>query len=219
MILGRASNSSMASRSQHTNPGSVSEKKYLILAEAFSDDIHYGKTLRGVLRYRRDSVVAIVDTQRAGENDDGVPVVAGVKEGLAYKPNTALVGVVTQGGRFPGDWQELLKSCVAHGLDIENGLHVRLHDIPGLPDLARRQGVELRDLREPPSDLSTATGSNLAVDATIVLTVGSDCAIGKMTATCELDLEARKRGLRSVCCTVPTCRTGWPGRTTTIGGS
>src|SRR3954465_10412306 len=206
MIRGRASNSSAASRFQHINPGSVSEKKYLILAEAFSDDIHYGKTLRGVLRYRRDSVVAIVDTQRGGESDDGVPVVAGVEEGLAYEPNTALVGVVTQGGRFPGDWQELLESCVAHGLDIETGLPVRLHDIPGLPDLARRYGVELRDLREPPPDLSTATGANLDVDATVVLTVGSDCAIGKMTVTCELDLEARKRGLRSVF--VPTGQTG-----------
>jgi uncharacterized NAD-dependent epimerase/dehydratase family protein len=184
----------------------VSEKQYLILAEAFSADVHYGKTLRGVLRYRREAVVAILDTQRAGQSDDGVPVVATVEEALEHRPNTALVGVVTQGGRFPGDWQELLKSCVAHGLDVENGLHVRLHDIPGLPELAREHGVELRDLREPPRDLSTATGANLAVDATIVLTVGSDCAIGKMTATCELDLEARKRGLRSVF--VPTGQTG-----------
>jgi uncharacterized NAD-dependent epimerase/dehydratase family protein len=184
----------------------VSEKKYLILAEAFSHDVHYGKTLRGVMRYRRESVVAILDTQRAGESDDGVPIVASVDQGMEHGPDTALVGVVTQGGRFPGDWQELLKSCVAHGLDLENGLHVRLHDIPGLPELAREHGVELRDLREPPPDLSTATGENLEVDATIVLTVGSDCAIGKMTATCELDLEARKRGLRSVF--VPTGQTG-----------
>jgi D-glutamate N-acetyltransferase len=184
----------------------VSEKKYLILAEAFSHDVHYGKTLRGVMRYRRESVVAILDTQRAGESDDGVPIVGTVDEGMQHGPNTALVGVVTQGGHFPGDWQELLKSCVAHGLDLENGLHVRLHDIPGLPDLAREHGVALRDLREPPPDLSTATGENLGVDATIVLTVGSDCAIGKMTATCELDLEARRRGLRSVF--VPTGQTG-----------
>jgi uncharacterized NAD-dependent epimerase/dehydratase family protein len=184
----------------------VSEKKYLILAEAFSHDVHYGKTLRGVLRYRRESVVAILDTQRAGDSDDGVPIVATVDDGMRYGPNTALVGVVTQGGRFPGDWQELLKGCVAHGLDLENGLHVRLHDIPGLPELARDHGVELRDLREPPAGLSTATGANLEVEATIVLTVGSDCAIGKMTATCELDLEARKRGLRSVF--VPTGQTG-----------
>ena len=184
----------------------MSSKRYLILAEEFSHDPHYGKTLRGVMRYRRDSVVAILDTKRAGENDDGVPIVATVDEGLRYEPDTALVGVVTQGGHFPGDWQELLKECVTKGLDVENGLHVRLHDIPGLAELAAQHHVELRDLREPPSGLSTATGENLEVKATIVLTVGSDCAIGKMTATCELDLEARKRGLRSVF--VPTGQTG-----------
>ncbi len=184
----------------------MSEKKYLILAEEFSHDPHYGKTMRGVMRYRRESVVAILDTKRAGETDDGVPIVATVDEALPLEPNSALVGVVTQGGHFPGDWQDVLKSCVAKGLDLENGLHVRLRDIPGLPELAREHGVELRDLREPPTDLSTATGANLAVDATIVLTVGSDCAIGKMTATCELDLEARKRDLRSVF--VPTGQTG-----------
>jgi uncharacterized NAD-dependent epimerase/dehydratase family protein len=184
----------------------VSDKKYLILAEEFSHDPHYGKTLRGVMRYRRESVVAILDTKRAGESDDGVPIVATVDEALEHEPDTALVGVVTQGGRFPGDWQELLKSCVARGLHLENGLHVRLRDIPGLAELGTKHGVELRDLREPPAGLSTATGANLAVDATIVLTVGSDCAIGKMTATCELDLEARRRGLRSVF--VPTGQTG-----------
>ncbi len=158
------------------------------------------------MRYRHESVAAILDTQRAGESEDGVPVVASVDEALGLGPDTALVGVATQGGRFPGDWEELLKSCVAAGLDLENGLHVRLHDVPGLAELAERNGVELRDLREPPADLSTATGENLEVDATIVLTVGSDCAIGKMTATCELDLEARRRGLRSVF--VPTGQTG-----------
>jgi uncharacterized NAD-dependent epimerase/dehydratase family protein len=158
------------------------------------------------MRYRRESVVAILDTKRAGGTDDGAPIVGSVEEGLSYDPNTALVGVVTQGGHFPGDWQEVLKECVRSGLDLENGLHVRLHDIPGLPELATEHAVELRDLRESPPDLSTATGANLEVDGTIVLTVGSDCAIGKMTATCELDLEARKRGLCSVF--VPTGQTG-----------
>ena len=184
----------------------MSEKRYLILAEEFSHDPHYAKTARGVMRYRRDDVVAMLDSKRAGESEDGVPIVGTVDEALAFGPNTALVGVVTQGGRFPGDWQELLKSCVSHGLDLENGLHVRLRDIPGLTELAAEHGAELRDLREPPPDLSTATGENLEVDATIVLTVGSDCAIGKMTAICELDLEARRRGLKSVF--VPTGQTG-----------
>jgi uncharacterized NAD-dependent epimerase/dehydratase family protein len=184
----------------------VSEKRYLVLAEAFSHDPHYGKTLRGVLRYRRDSVVAILDTTRAGESMDGVPIVARIDEALRFDPNTAIVGVATQGGVFPADWRALLRACVEGGLDLENGLHVRLKDDPELVALAREHDVELRDLREPPPDLSTATGAGLEVDAKIVLTVGSDCAIGKMTATCELDLEARRRGLRSVF--VPTGQTG-----------
>jgi uncharacterized NAD-dependent epimerase/dehydratase family protein len=180
--------------------------RYVILAEEYSADPHYGKTLRGVMRYRRETVVAILDTKRAGDTDDGVPIVATVEDALRYEPTTALVGVVTQGGHFPADWRALLKSCVEAGLDVENGLHVRLREIPGLAELARDHRVELRDLREPPADLSTATGANLEVDAKIVLTIGSDCAIGKMTATCELDLEARRRGLRSVF--VPTGQTG-----------
>jgi uncharacterized NAD-dependent epimerase/dehydratase family protein len=163
--------------------------------------------MRGVLRYRRDDVVAILDSTRApGDVDGGVPVVQSVDEALRFEPTTALVGVATQGGRFPPAWIDLLKTCIARGLDIENGLHVFLADDPELRELAARHDVELRDLRRPPADLSTATGANLEVPGTTVLTVGSDCAIGKMTVALELDLEARRRGRDSVF--VPTGQTG-----------
>jgi uncharacterized NAD-dependent epimerase/dehydratase family protein len=181
--------------------------RYLLLGEGFSADAHYGKTLRGVLRYRRDDVAAILDSTRAdGDAEDGVPVVGSVAGAMRYEPDTALVGVATQGGRFPPAWLELLRECVEHGLDIENGLHVFLNDDSELRELARARGVELRDLRRPPRDLSTATGANLSVPAEIVLTVGSDCAIGKMTVSLELDREARARGIESVF--VPTGQTG-----------
>jgi uncharacterized NAD-dependent epimerase/dehydratase family protein len=180
--------------------------RYLLLAEGFSGDPHYGKTMRGVLRYRREDVVAILDSTRAGQTEEGVPVVGNVTEALPLGPTTALVGVATQGGRFPPEWIEILRSCVEQGLDVENGLHVFLSDDPELGALAAERGVELRDLRRPPAELSTATGENLAVDATIVLTVGSDCAIGKMTVSLELDREARARGIRSLF--VPTGQTG-----------
>jgi uncharacterized NAD-dependent epimerase/dehydratase family protein len=180
--------------------------RYLLLAEGFSGNPLYGKTMRGVLRYRREDVVAILDSTRAGETEDGVPVVGAVEDALPLEPTTALVGVVTQGGHFPPEWMKLLRACVENGLDIENGLHVFLGDDPELSALAAEQGVELRDLRRPPAGLSTATGASFGVDATIVLTVGSDCAIGKMTVSLELDLEARRRGLHSVF--VPTGQTG-----------
>jgi uncharacterized NAD-dependent epimerase/dehydratase family protein len=159
-----------------------------------------------VLRYRRDDVVGILDSLRAGESEDGVPIVATVEDALQYEPNTALVGVATQGGRFPPAWIEILRNCIANGIDVENGLHVFLSDDSELRGLADANGVELRDLRRPPADLSTATGANFDVPGTIVLTVGSDCAIGKMTVSLELDLEARRRGERSLF--VPTGQTG-----------
>jgi uncharacterized NAD-dependent epimerase/dehydratase family protein len=159
-----------------------------------------------VLRYSEHPTVAILDSSRAGETHEGIPVVATVNDALCFNPTTALVGVATQGGRFPPTWRELLRAAIANGLDVENGLHEFLTDDPELSELARRHGVELRDLRKPPADLDVPTGENLEVDARIVLTVGSDCAIGKMTVSLELDREAQRRGLRSVF--VPTGQTG-----------
>jgi uncharacterized NAD-dependent epimerase/dehydratase family protein len=178
----------------------------LILAEGFSADTHYGKTMRGVLRYRREDVVAILDSERTGEVEEGVPVVGDVAAALAYGPRVALVGVATQGGRFPPAWRKLLGDCIEAGLSIENGLHQMLGDDPELRPLADRHGVELRDLRRPPDGLDCPTGENLEVPARIVLTVGSDCAIGKMTVSLELDRAARQRGIASVF--VPTGQTG-----------
>ena len=182
-------------------------RRLLILAEGFSGDPHYGKTARGVLRYRPEQVVAILDSERAGEtHESGFPIVGTVEEALPLEPTTALVGVATQGGRFPPAWRELLKSCIANGLDVENGLHEFITDDPELSELAALHGVELRDLRKPPPGLNVPTGENLTHDSKVVLTVGSDCAIGKMTVALELDAETRSRGIKSEF--VPTGQTG-----------
>ena len=181
-------------------------ERTVILAEGFSGDPHYGKTMRGVLRYRRDDVVVIVDSRRAGETEAGVPIVADVDSALSFGPEVAIVGVATQGGRFPPAWRAILRRSYDAGLSIENGLHERLGDDLELRLLADVAGVELRDLRRPPPGLDVATGANLEVDAQIVLTVGSDCAIGKMTVSLELDRVARERGHPSVF--VPTGQTG-----------
>ena len=181
-------------------------ERTLVLAEGFSGDAHYGKTLRGVLRYRPEDVVVILDSARAGESESGVPIVGDVSTALDYVPEVALVGVATQGGRFPPAWRLLLRECLESGLSLENGLHEMVGDDPELSEVAARNGVELRDLRRPPAGLDCPTGANLEVDAKIVLTVGSDCAIGKMTVSLELDRAARARGIASEF--VPTGQTG-----------
>jgi uncharacterized NAD-dependent epimerase/dehydratase family protein len=197
----------MASSAQQTVPGSASRpRRLLVLAEGHSDDPHYGKTARGVIRYRPESVVVVLDSQRAGERLDGLPIVGSVEEALRFEPTVALVGVATQGGRFPPAWRELLRHCISSGLDLENGLHEFLANDAELVELARTHGVDLRDLRRPPAGLNVPTGANLTHPAKVVLTVGSDCAIGKMSVALELDAEAKRRGLRSEF--VPTGQTG-----------
>lgn len=181
-------------------------ERLLLLAEGFSADPHYGKTARGVLAYGERKVVALLDSTRAGETEAGVPIVGTVNDSLCFGPTTAVVGVATQGGRFPPAWRELLKSCIAKSLHVENGLHEFLADDPELAELAARNGGELRDLRRPPADLNVPTGANLTIPAQIVLTVGSDCAIGKMTVSLELERAARARGIEARF--VPTGQTG-----------
>jgi uncharacterized NAD-dependent epimerase/dehydratase family protein len=181
-------------------------KRYLALAEEYSGDDHYGKTTYGVIRYSPDPVVVVLDSTRAGETVEGIPVVASVADALAYEPTVALVGVAVAGGRLPPAWRGILRAAIEAGLDVEAGMHEFLADDPELAELAREHGVELRDYRRPPADLSVSTGENLTHGAEVVLTVGSDCAVGKKTVAVELDRAARERGLRSVF--VPTGQTG-----------
>jgi uncharacterized NAD-dependent epimerase/dehydratase family protein len=181
-------------------------RRLLILAEGHSGDPHFGKTASGVIRYRPEDIVAILDSARHGETQDGFPVVGSVSDALEYEPTTALVGVATQGGRFPPAWRDVLKDSIRAGLDVENGLHEFVSEDPELVGLAREHGVELRDLRKPPPGLNVPTGGNLTHNATTILAVGSDCAIGKMTVALELDREARRRGVRSEF--IPTGQTG-----------
>ena len=181
-------------------------ERVLILAEGFSGDPHYGKTARGVLAYGERPVVAILDSVRAGESQGGVPIVGSIDDALGFEPTTALVGVATAGGRFPPAWRELLRTAIDKGLHVENGLHEFLADDEELSALAAEHGVELRDLRRPPAGLSTPTGENMRHDAKVALTVGSECAIGKMTVSLELDRAAKARGLESRF--VPTGQTG-----------
>jgi D-glutamate N-acetyltransferase len=184
----------------------AASERLLILADGFSHDPHYGKTARGLLRYGRRPVVAVLDSRRAGETIDGVPIVGSVSAAVAQAPTTAVIGVATEGGTLPSEWRELVLACVENGLHIENGLHQRLADDLDLAARAAARGVELRELRQPPTDLSPPSGANLALPVETVLTVGTDCANGKMTACLELEREARRQGIDARF--VPTGQTG-----------
>ncbi len=90
---------------------------------------------------------------------------------------TVVVGVAPMGGRMPGQWLEQLTALAAAGFDIAAGLHTKLVDIPELVAAASKGKAKLIDVRVPPADLPVGDGRLRSGKR--VLTVGTDCAVGK----------------------------------------
>ena len=176
---------------------------------------HTGKTAHGVIRYGTREVVAVIDSTCAGRTASEVepfcakpvPIVASLEEALQRRPDTLLIGAAPPGGKLDPAWRSVLLAAIDAGLSLEAGLHTQLNDEPELNEAAERMGVELRDLRRAPLDLTVPKGPYSRPDEVrVVHSVGSDTVIGKKVVTLELDLAARERGIRSVY--VPTGQTG-----------
>ncbi|HEX6022392.1 MAG TPA: DUF1611 domain-containing protein [Solirubrobacter sp.] len=179
----------------------MADRLALFTGGMFADS--HAKTAHGILRYGPRAVVCVVDAAEAGRTADEVvpyarrpvPIVAAVGEAAALGANVLVIGVAPFGGALTDEWRAVLLEAIAAGMHIEAGLHTVLADDPELSEAAGRAGVELRDLRAAPPGLSVPTGER--PDVRVVHTVGSDCAIGKMSVTLELDAAARARGLES----------------------
>jgi uncharacterized NAD-dependent epimerase/dehydratase family protein len=190
------------------------ERKIVAMADG-AFDLLEAKTAVGVIRYGRDQTVAIVDHTKAGQTaadvvgaGHGIPIVASVGEALRVAPdaNTLLLGTAPRGGVLPESWRDQIVEAMRAGLDVASGLHYFLSDDPQLSDAARQTGVDLWDVRRAPEEHRVADTRAHHLPATVILTVGSDCNVGKMSTSLELDAEARRRGLQSTF--VPTGQTG-----------
>ena len=171
------------------------------------------KTAVGVLRYGDHEVVAVLDRESAGttvgEHLPGtdtadVPVVASTADAPAF--DALLIGIAPIGGGFDESWRPDVEAAIERGADVISGLHYFLNDDESFAALAAEHGVELRDVRDPPDDLTVAEGIARDLDSEIVLTVGTDCSTGKMTTTLELVEAARAAGIDAGF--VPTGQTG-----------
>jgi uncharacterized NAD-dependent epimerase/dehydratase family protein len=125
-----------------------------------------------------------------------IPVVATFADGMALAPNALLIGIAPAGGQFPTAWRSMVSDALRAGLDVWSGLHTMLGDDAEFAALAAGSGATIHDLRRAPRDLDVSYGRVRDVDATIVLTVGTDCNIGKMTAQLQLRDSVRALGHR-----------------------
>jgi uncharacterized NAD-dependent epimerase/dehydratase family protein len=180
----------------------LSSYRYLVVAEGQFGPLT-SKTANSAVRFIPDRVVCVMDSRHAGQTVHDVlgfggstPVVGTVEEGLALGPTALLVGIAPQGGGLPEAWRPMLRTAITAGLHIVSGLHSHLGDDPELARLAAERGVRIHDLRKPPADLPVSTGRAREIDAFSVLTVGTDCNIGKMTAGLRIREALAERGVR-----------------------
>jgi uncharacterized NAD-dependent epimerase/dehydratase family protein len=181
------------------------KRRYAVLAEGWFARNH-AKTAHGLIRYGRDEVVCVMDSTLSGKRISEVlpdlgrdaPLVATLDEALTFSPTSILVGLAPPGGKLPVEWMETLKAAADAGIEIVSGLHQRL--APEFPE------KPVWDVREPPGDIPLFSGEGFDVEQKVALTVGTDSAIGKMTATLEIERAAREAGLSPEF--VPTGQTG-----------
>jgi uncharacterized NAD-dependent epimerase/dehydratase family protein len=175
-------------------------RRYVVLApHAFTS--RAAKMAHGVIAYSADTVVAVVDPDYAGRSVRDVlpylgsdaPIVGSMDEGLLFAPTSLLIGIAPAGGRLPDAFREAIRIALSARLEVVSGLHAMLNDDEEFAALAREHDTRIWDLRLPPA-APLFSGAAWDVKAKIVLTVGSDAAVGKMTASLELLRAARDRG-------------------------
>jgi uncharacterized NAD-dependent epimerase/dehydratase family protein len=179
------------------------KRRLALLAEGHFTALD-AKTAVGVLRYRPQEVAAVIDSTRAGSRAEDcvgfggdLPVVADLAGAAARGADGLLIGIAPQGGTLPGAWRALVRDALERGWDVLSGLHVFLADDPEFASIAARTGARMFDVRRPSTGQPVGSARAARVDARVVLTMGTDCNVGKMTAALELTRELERRGVRA----------------------
>lgn len=178
------------------------DRRRLVILTEGQFGAHSAKTAYGVIRYGTDDIVAVLDSTRAGQNVSAfmpahdIPIVGTLASALAMpgRPNVLLIGIAPTGGRLPATWRPIIFDAIAEGLDVHSGLHTFIGDDPEFAAAAATRGTAIVDYRRPPDRMETAVGRRHFPGKRVILTVGTDCAVGKMSVSLELRRAALAAG-------------------------
>ncbi len=174
----------------HTpTPAPIALRKPYLLFLGTAESALGAKTAGGIAHWRREDCVGQMRLPGCGA-DLGLPDhdIATAAEAGA---RTLVIGVAPVGGALPEAWVGLCIAALEAGLDLAAGLHSRLAAIPAIAEAAARTGRAIHDVRVPPPDLPCGTGAPRT--GRRLLTVGTDCAVGKMFTALALEAELRAR--------------------------
>lgn len=162
-----------------------------------------GKTGLALLRYADYPIVAVIDSECAGQSLSAltgipmlhpIPIVGSVAEALHYDPEVVVIGLAPSGGSLSQPLLLELEQAVKAGLSVANGLHT-----PLMPQLAAFLQPEqwIWDIRQEPPGLTVGRGLAAQLTCQRILMVGTDMGVGKMSAGLQLHRASLRQDLRS----------------------
>ncbi len=164
---------------------------YLMFLGDAPDDLA-AKVADGVAKWRPEWCKGQLRLDGCG-TDLGLPDMT-LEDGRAAGCQTLVVGVANRGGVIPETWRATLERALELGYDIASGLHNRLAEIDSLATAAKREGRQLFDVRHPTRDFEVAHGAKRPGKR--LLTVGTDCSVGKMFTSLAIEREMQARGMK-----------------------
>jgi uncharacterized NAD-dependent epimerase/dehydratase family protein len=153
----------------------------------------YAKTAFGLRDWARERCVGEISCP-GGTVTLGLPRLSAA-EARGRGARSMVIGVANVGGRISESWVPCLQSALEAGLDIVSGMHTRLEDTPALKAAARRHQRRLINVRTPPPNIPTGNGARRTGKR--LLTVGTDCALGKKYTALAIARALRARGMEA----------------------
>lgn len=153
----------------------------------------YAKTGKGIADWQPEKCIGQFHLP-GGTVDLGLTELS-LEEAVKKGAKTLVVGTAAIGGGIPEDWITALKEALELGLDIAAGVHTKLSDQPELVEVAKGLGRTLTDVRVPPKSLPVGTGKKRTGKR--LLTIGTDCALGKKYTALQLAKELEEMSVKS----------------------
>ncbi len=153
----------------------------------------YAKTGAGIAHWRQEDCLGQMNLE-GGTVDIGLPQM-NIAEASDQGAKTLVIGTSVVGGAIPDSWLPVLIEALEAGMDIAAGVHTKLNDNDGLVAAAKNAGQKLIDVRTPPKNIPVGNGKKRSGKR--LLTVGTDCALGKKYTALAIDKDLNARGIKS----------------------
>ena len=167
-------------------------KPYLLFLGDVQDELA-AKTAHGIVDWRPEWCVG--QLRLPGCRADCRIAELSIADAVSKGARTMIVGVVNAGGVLPPQWIDTIVAAIEAGLDVATGLHRRLSSVPAIAKAAERHGRKLFDVRF--SDMQFATGSGMKRTGLRLLSVGTDCSVGKKYTSLAIEREMIGQGFKA----------------------